>query len=384
MSKTDPKSNPKDRSAKAKHFLTMVRLLHVITSIKRWAILVCLFLVRNSNTTLVNGFLAGGASSRRNGGSALVAQATSSSDAAVDELLTLLESKTSTSKKSPQERDAITSLLVKLEEAGSQCRYLDDEKFMGSSSKNETTTTGGMLLWDSYELAYFDKSIDGRGRNNNNRTGDDPYKNATRPFGIRSKLLGSLFGLRYSFQHAVRPNLLVNDVGFKVLGLPMSVVAQGAFTRVLDVQEIRNETGTSLRDDTTVCIDFGAPILWFGSKRFPLVFSLGSKAQSPPVTLCTTYQDDKLRLALAAKGGRLVFTRGGKAQDTYANDWETVIQKRPIPGKVLGASLLATVGTVVSLVPVTRIPTGILAAMAAAMAVKVKVSTSSSKKPAGV
>ena len=167
---------------------------------------------------------------------------------------------------------------------------------------------GGTLLWDSYELAYFDRSIDGDRSSN--------YKNSTRPFGIRSKILASLFGLRYSFQHAVRPNLFVNDVGFKLLHiiLPANVLAGGNFTKVIqeDAEAVQKEAGTKLRSDTAVRIDFEKPRMWFGTKHFPFNFQLGAKAQSPPVTLCTTYMNDRIRLAQAARGGRLVFTRVAK------------------------------------------------------------------------
>jgi len=136
---------------------------------------------------------------------------------------------------------------------------------------------------------------------------------------------------------------MVNDVGVKIFGIPLSIVATGNFTRIKEQKEldlIYNETGTVLRSDTTVRIDFDNPVLWVGWKYFPLLLlSLGSRAKSPPVTLCTTYMDTNLRLALARKGGHLIFTRGGKASDAFVNNWK-IIQARAKYNKFLGSILM--------------------------------------------
>lgn len=302
--------------------------------------------------------IAGGRG-RSNGRSAALSSSASSSSSSsasapslngdVDELLRLLQggAGSSYSKKTPEERRRILELMEALEARGAECCYLDDEAYVGGEENIDEV--GGSLLWDSYELAYFDRSIDG-GRGSGADGADDgasakegnvdQYKNATRPFGIRSKLLGKLFGLRYSFQHVVRPGRAVNDVGVKILGVPVSVIAGGNFALVAqeEVESVRNETGTRLREDTAVRIDFEEPVLWLGPKRLPLVFGLGSKARSPPVTLCTTYMDDRVRLALAAKGGRLVFTRGGKTDEAFARDWTTIEGRRPNGGRVVGTT----------------------------------------------
>jgi len=294
----------------------------------------------------------------------------------VDDLLGLIQggSGSSYSKKTPEERERILKVMLRLEKLGDGSRYLDDEIYVGGGDEEEV---GGTLLWDSYELAYFDRSIDGdrgSGKNSTERPVDQ-YKNATRPFGIRSKFLGSLFGLRYSFQHAVRPGRFVNDVGFRVLGLPAAVVAGGNFTRIgeEEVAAIKNETGTELRLDTAVRIDFEKPVMWLGNKRLlPLIVSLGSRAQSPPVTLCTTYMDDKIRLALAAKGGRLVFTRGGKATRAFASDWQTIEGERPLSGGVVGTVITAAAAAAWKLIPSARMPISVAAALPVTLMVRAK------------
>ena len=42
----------------------------------------------------------------------------------------------------------------------------------------------------------------------------------------------------------------------------------------------------------------------------------------------TTYLDERVRLGLAARGGRFVFTRGGLAAEPYADGWEPYVQAR--------------------------------------------------------
>ena len=313
------------------------------SSVSRWLILLLLSVVSKHP---IQGFVA---SSPRGGRvrrtAAGIPQMTPTSTL-VDDLLDLIGSNRY-SKKTPSERQTILELMQQLEERGTKSRYLEDEKYVGDDDAS------GMLQWDSYELKYFDRSIDGDRGSGKRKT------SRGRSLGIRSKILGKLFGLRYSFQHLERPGRAINDVGFRVLGIPACVVAGGNFRRVDDTTllAIRNEFGTELRNDTTVRIDFEAPKLWLGNaKRFPLILSMGTQAQSPPVTLCTTYLDERIRLALAAKGGRLLFTRGGKTLDNYAQDWRAIEAKQPISGKVVVASMLASVGAAWKWIPSTRTP----------------------------
>ena len=65
--------------------------------------------------------------------------------------------------------------------------------------------------------------------------------------------------------------------------------------------------------------------------------------KSPAVTLCTTYMDNIIRLALAAKGGRLVFICGGKKAMAFANDWTYIDRKLPLNRAVVGIVAAATV-----------------------------------------
>lgn len=283
--------------------------------------------------------------------------------------------------KTDDERQKITRIIERLEKAGSERQYLDDSAYIGDNNHEHGNTKNAnvptTLLWDSYELAYFDGSIDG-GRSNNNRTQSSSKQKLTKkPPRIMSKIFGLIFGLRYSLQHAVYPNVFVNDVGIKIFGIPVSFVAAGNFTKISQdaVETIQNTTGTTLKLDTAVRIDFDKPLLWFGSRRFPIIFNMGAKAQSPPVTLCTTYIDDKIRLALAAKGGKLVFTRSGKAAENFAQDYKAILAKGPLPDFVLKVVVLSSLFAPPFFIRGTRLPFGIIGALVGALTIKVKVAS---------
>ena len=262
----------------------------------------------------------------------------------------------SQSKKTPEQRARIRALVEELESVGASTRYLDNPRYASSGGAR-----GGELLWDNYELAYFDRSIDG-GRG----SADDkspagvgaaatPQKNE-RSAGLRSRLLASLFRLRYSFQHLLEPNGCINYVGISALGIPASITTLGTFTRLSDgeVAALRAENGTPLRSDTSVRIDFDRPRLSIGPSYLPLTFEFAA-GQSPPVNLCTTYVDDRVRLCLAAKGGRLVFTRGGLAAEPIADEWQALLTARPLKMRSLAVGSLVAVATSVALIPTSRV-----------------------------
>lgn len=236
--------------------------------------------------------------------------------ATVDELVGLVAKRGGPSSKTMEERARIRAAVEELENAGeSQPNQLEDSR-----------------LFDNYEVAYFDRSVDG-----DRHAG---YRNATRPFGLRSKVLGSLFSLRHSFQHVVRPNVVVNFVGFRFCGLPASVIARGTYQPLdaVTVAQLRAEHGTPLRDTTSVRITFDKPRVVVGPRGACLGFELGGASAQPPVELCTTYLDEKLRLGLAARGGRFVFTRGGAASVPQADEWAELLDARPVGLRGLGTT----------------------------------------------
>ena len=222
--------------------------------------------------------------------------------------------------RTPEQLDEIRSLITGLEAAGAGVRYLDGEKYaaqwrlgpgVGSDPKSEA-------LYDSYEVAFFDGSVDGGGSSG----GRSNTTSASR--SLRSRVLRALFSLRFSLQHVRAPNVAVNDVGFRFCGLPASVITKASFTRLNASAVAALNASVHLRDDTTFRLDFERPRLVLGPRSRPLLsFEIGpsselaranpKKGGLPPVNLCTTYLDDRLRLGLATKGTKLVFTRGGLA-----------------------------------------------------------------------
>ena len=261
----------------------------------------------------------------------------------VDRLRSLVLPRASAASKPREQLDQISTLFDALSKSGGD-QYLAD----GS-------------LYGNYEVAFFDRSVDGD-RSNQTSTQksrdyaarqSSGYANAKRP-GLRSKLLGSLFSLRHSFQHIVEPNTVVNFVGFRFLSFPASVTARGSFTPLNDtaLATIKEQHGTALRPGTSVRVDFDPPRLSAG----PLAFDLGGSAAQPPVDICFTYVDSSIRLGLAARGGKFVFTRGGLADEPYADDWEALLARPPTSGRAVATAAAALGALLAAALPAARRP----------------------------
>lgn len=245
---------------------------------------------------------------------------------------------------------SIDSCLDELAEAGRGRNLLED------------------AIFGNYEVAYFSKSVDG------DRDGIDKKRPATRTIP-RALALGWLprvvlrkaFRLDATFQHVVRPNVLVNFVRARVFGVPIAVTAAATFERLRPdaIAAIAASNGTALTSETAH-VDFDVPRVSFGT-RGRLNFELSGPSAQPPVDLCTPYVDDVLRVGLASRGGRFVFTRGDKADDPAADDWRALLDQPPVTPKtfllataaaILGAVLLpapSLVAAPIALVASTRL-----------------------------
>jgi hypothetical protein len=234
----------------------------------------------------------------------------------VTELLAAVLPRRSAAKRSLAERARIGKLIETLEDRGEGESFLSDSKYVSQSGK------GGTLLWDNYEVAYFDRSVDG-GRGNATAT----------KRGLRARLLGALFSLRFSLQNIAPPSSVVNFVGVRILGVPATITAKGEY-KLLNSTAIaaaKATFGTDLAPGNSVRITFGPPrVAFFGTAWCGFSFELGGSAVQPPVDLCITYLDDRVRLGRAARGGRFVFTRGGVAAKPFADDWEAILARQPI------------------------------------------------------
>ena len=262
----------------------------------------------------------------------------------VTELLSAVLPRRSASERSSAERSRIQTLIKSLEVLGKDESYLSDAKYISQRS-------GGSSLWDNYEVAYFDSSIDG-GRGN-----------ATAAKGRKSILasvLGALFSLRFSLQIVKPPAAVINFVGVRILGVPATITALGKYEplNATAIAAARTAFGTQLREGTSIRITFGPPRLaFFGSSPCGFSFELGGSAVQPPVDLCITYLDERLRLGLAARGVRFVFTRGGVAAMPFANEWETILARRPVGWReVKLVGLLALVAVLIRRCAPTWLP----------------------------
>lgn len=274
----------------------------------------------------------------------------------VSELLAAVLPRRSASERSPLERQRIEDLCKALEDIGAGEKYLTDARYTSTAGRSGS---GDPVLWDNYEVAYFDRSVDGGRGNATGGPGGAPQRGIR---GLRLKLLGALFSLRFSLQILQAPRTVVNFVGFRFLGLPGTVTARGEYeplnrTAIVAAQDAH---GTELREGTSVRITFGPPrVSVFGARRLGFGFELGGNAVQPPVDLCFTYVDERVRLGLAARGGRFVFTRGGLASLPFADEWQACLARPPLRKRGIAVllaaatTLAAAVAFVASLVCMT-------------------------------
>ena len=225
------------------------------------------------------------------------------------------------SDKTAQDKERILTVCKELE-AMSDERYLDSPTLVGN-----------------YEVLYYDRSLDG-GR-------DNGEVNPRRKGGVRQRLLRLFFRQRGSFQHIVDSDKLVNFLSFVFLGLSGRVVAEGTFSRLDadEIAEISRANGTALTSDT-VRVTFGPPRVALAG----MCFEITGAAAQPPVVLCTTYLDTQttdagIRLGLVAGGGRFVFSRGGKAAESFADEWKEVIDKPITDARLILGAALAVITT---------------------------------------
>mmetsp|Transcript_26226 Transcript_26226/g.68135 ORF Transcript_26226/g.68135 Transcript_26226/m.68135 type:complete len:317 (-) Transcript_26226:9-959(-) len=275
----------------------------------------------------------------------------------VDELLPLLDEggTTRSRNKSPETIKQIDACLAELREAGRGAKVLDDPRLFGE-----------------YEIKYFDRSVDG-GRDG----GDDAVKKPS----IAKRLRKAIFFLPFkairlglkstgTYQHVLEPKTIVNYVTFKFFGVPAAVTAKAEFTRetadeLAAARALSN--GTVPLSAETARVVFDAPRVSFG-RRGRLNFEVTGPSAQPPVDLCTTYVDDRVRCGVAARGGKFVFRRYNKTEP--ADGWEALLKQEPVSGKVFfGLSVLgAAAGAVAPLPTLLGVPVGLFVAGKAAIA----------------
>ena len=147
-----------------------------------------------------------------------------------------------------------------------------------------------------------------------------------------------------TYQHVLEPRTIVNYVTFRFFGVPAAVTAKAEFTRetVAELAAARAlSNGTVPLSTETARVVFDAPRVSFG-RRGRLNFEVTGPSAQPPVDLCTTYVDDRVRCGIAARGGKFVFQRYNETEP--ADGWEALLKQEPVSGKVFfGLSVLGAV-----------------------------------------
>ncbi|CAN8071028.1 unnamed protein product [Agarophyton chilense] len=118
------------------------------------------------------------------------------------------------------------------------------------------------------------------------------------------------------FQHIIAPNIVVNMVCFKILGLiDACVVLKGVLAKE---SEQSNMVG----------VQFEPPRI----KVMDAVFEFGSTSS---VRLATPYLDDSVRLGVGSRGSLFVFAKDQNANSAQAQQWKNIFKAKPLPAYVL-------------------------------------------------
>ena len=273
----------------------------------------------------------------------------------VDELLPLLDEggTTRSRNKSPETIKQIDACLEELREAGRGAKVLDDPRLFGEyeikccarrPARRFDLPSIPRHRCDAFSFRrYFDRSVDG-GRDG----GDDAVKKPS----VAKRLRKAIFFLPFkairlglkstgTYQHVLEPQTIVNYVTFRFFGVPAAVTAKAEFTRetadeLAAARALSN--GTVPLSTETARVVFDAPRVSFG-RRGRLNFEITGPSAQPPVDLCTTYVDDRVRCGIAARGGKFVFQRYNETEP--ADGWEALLKQEPVSGKVFfGLSVL--------------------------------------------
>ncbi len=178
------------------------------------------------------------------------------------------------------------------------------------------------LIFGQYSVAYT-----GGGRGNSAAGG-----------AFRSALGRLFFVPRGAFQHIFQPDVAVNLVAFRLFGFISGVVGlYGAFSTVDDM----GKGGLRVR--------FRRPRIRIG----PWTYQFSNESE---VKLRVAYLDERVRIAVGGRGSLFVFTRGGIAEQSVADEWkslfgETVkVQSQQAFKLLIGLTVGVVGGLIVSLV----------------------------------
>eukprot|EP00903_Cladosiphon_okamuranus_P009275 g8850.t1 len=214
------------------------------------------------------------------------------------------------------ERDSIDGIIEQLGTLGADKDWLNDPNIYGN-----------------YNVAYVSSGASQRGNPAGGRW--------------RGRVGRCLFRTEEMFQHLLEPATAVNMIVFRAFG-----IFRGCVTLRGEFEEISDQPNF-------VKASFGPPLLNLLGKR-------GVTIQSGPkssVRLAATFVDDRVRLGKGGRGSLFVFTRGGPAETSLADEWRlyTADSARPVKARALGAA--AACGALAAGVRSAFLPAGVLAVL---------------------
>lgn len=169
---------------------------------------------------------------------------------------------------------------------------------------------------------------------------------------FRSRIGRALFRSRGLFQHVFHPNCVVNLVAFKLFGLVDGAVGlRGRLTPLGDGGHF---------GPNGVRVDFEPP-------RISLAGVVFQFARRSSVQIRTPYLDDRVRIGIGSRGSLFVFTKGGAAASTAAQEWEVLFSddargRKLIPAAAIPAAIVGLLACAALLPP----PLAVLAVLCTA------------------
>lgn len=196
-----------------------------------------------------------------------------------------------------QKRKEIDGIIAQLSELGKKQQPLTDPK-----------------LFSNYSVAYQSQS--------------SSQKSVPAGGKYRSKIGRRLFIARGAFQHIISPNVVINLICFRLLGILKGAVALRGRLEAINYPEL---------GPTALQVYFEPPRLRYGGAVFE--FGRGSR-----VRIATTYLDDRIRIGMGGAGSLFLFTKGGEAETDMAEEWKSIWASKPVPAIVIPVAICGIIG----------------------------------------
>lgn len=215
-------------------------------------------------------------------------------DQLVDTLLFFLQGSDRGARMSSSDRMAVETIIEQL------CNSTKDKQLTSDPS-----------LFDDYSMVYC--------------ANGSKQKSPAAGGLLRTKLGRLLFPTKGLFENLVSPNIVVNLLCFRFLGLISSNIA-------LRGKIVFSPSGPKKPNDLR--FEFAQPRLRIG----PAVFQLGPR---PFIGTTLKYLDNRIRITVGKRGSRFIFVRRKRNEMPEADDWKAVYDAKPLPTILLPLALIA-------------------------------------------